>query len=603
MSAALPAVSLPAPVLAIGITGHRSLAAADPGIVAGVARALGLALDLVRAAGDRAVAADGRGGEATYRLVTMLAEGADLIAAGEAAIRSIPVCAILPGAAAAYRATFEHPGSATAFDAALAAAERVYELPLATIDDPAFGQANALILAQSDLLVAVWDGRPARGPAGTAEVVQAAIEQRIPTIVVRPEADAFPEIIADAEPLGLARRAAELERSPAAPALRRTVAAILRQPQRRSQRRALGAYLSERPSLTAFRTGHRLLNLLGGSWKDRRLAPRPLAAGPHPALQADDAAHIARIGLEFDRADALANHYGELMRSTLVLRFLVIAFAALVNAAVALSLPWLNPLSALAQVLVTLFPPLGEQSRARHRWHERWLDYRTLAERLRCLRYLQPLGLSDEVHGSIASGQVPRWADWYLTRLARELGPPAGGLTQAEIAERFAWIRDAMAEQLAYHKRTLKRLARLDMRLRWIAGVTVFATLVAGAASMVPLLAASNSAYAPPLLLTFATAAASVMTLAATLAESFNGLRSAADFVRLARRSVATSVSLGRLRRGLDRLPTQYDRLVAAARLTTRAMIREVAEWRLVVESRRPTRLRLARVARKRGRS
>ena len=42
------------------------------------------------------------------------------------------------------------------------------------------------VLDESDLLVAVWDGQPARRLGGTAQVVDAAEERRLPVTVVWP---------------------------------------------------------------------------------------------------------------------------------------------------------------------------------------------------------------------------------------------------------------------------------------------------------------------------------------------------------------------------------------------------------------------------------
>jgi hypothetical protein len=38
-----------------------------------------------------------------------------------------------------------------------------------------------------DLLIAVWDGQPARGHGGTADVVQAAKDHRIPIQIIWPQ--------------------------------------------------------------------------------------------------------------------------------------------------------------------------------------------------------------------------------------------------------------------------------------------------------------------------------------------------------------------------------------------------------------------------------
>lgn len=47
-------------------------------------------------------------------------------------------------------------------------------------------QTKGLMLERADELIAVWDGQPARGYGGTADVVQAARDKDLPVTVVWP---------------------------------------------------------------------------------------------------------------------------------------------------------------------------------------------------------------------------------------------------------------------------------------------------------------------------------------------------------------------------------------------------------------------------------
>ncbi len=53
-------------------------------------------------------------------------------------------------------------------------------------DSTAHMDASKRMITQADRLLAVWDGGPARGHGGTADVVSAAREQRLPVIVIWP---------------------------------------------------------------------------------------------------------------------------------------------------------------------------------------------------------------------------------------------------------------------------------------------------------------------------------------------------------------------------------------------------------------------------------
>ncbi|MGA3159798.1 MAG: hypothetical protein ABSC77_01175 [Terracidiphilus sp.] len=48
----------------------------------------------------------------------------------------------------------------------------------------AYAQAGRYVVDHCDVLIAVWDGKPARGRGGTAKIVQYAQEQNRPIIRV-----------------------------------------------------------------------------------------------------------------------------------------------------------------------------------------------------------------------------------------------------------------------------------------------------------------------------------------------------------------------------------------------------------------------------------
>ncbi|GIH66419.1 hypothetical protein [Microbispora siamensis] len=73
-----------------------------------------------------------------------------------------------------------------AFRALLAEASEVRRLPFERASPEAYAAANELLIETADLLVAVWDGLPARGSGGTAEAVTAAARRRVPVRVIWP---------------------------------------------------------------------------------------------------------------------------------------------------------------------------------------------------------------------------------------------------------------------------------------------------------------------------------------------------------------------------------------------------------------------------------
>jgi len=49
----------------------------------------------------------------------------------------------------------------------------------------AYREANRVLVSSSDLVVSLWNGRPARGPGGTAEAVGLAREEKKPLLWIR----------------------------------------------------------------------------------------------------------------------------------------------------------------------------------------------------------------------------------------------------------------------------------------------------------------------------------------------------------------------------------------------------------------------------------
>lgn len=73
------------------------------------------------------------------------------------------------------------------YDALFAAASRVHELDFVESTSESHMAASRLMLDHADELFAVWDGKPARGYGGTADVVAEARERGLKVRVIWPE--------------------------------------------------------------------------------------------------------------------------------------------------------------------------------------------------------------------------------------------------------------------------------------------------------------------------------------------------------------------------------------------------------------------------------
>ena len=177
-------------MLCVGITGHRAEALGEkaarslPARISVVLEAIGTS---GRALFERERSAFSAAPPALH-FVSAIADGSDQIAAEAALSLGWELQAILPFRRADYRESLADVPGRESFDALLGRASRVLELPG---DEPgdveAYVMAGRATVAHSDVLIAVWDGKPPRGRGGTAEVVQIAIARGRPVIHIPPD--------------------------------------------------------------------------------------------------------------------------------------------------------------------------------------------------------------------------------------------------------------------------------------------------------------------------------------------------------------------------------------------------------------------------------
>jgi hypothetical protein len=150
----------------IAISGHRGLPALTERLVDQALRA---------ALAERAPDVTG---------MSCLADGADQIFARAVTDLGGTLEAVIP--ATEYREKLpedSHPG----YDDLLARSAAVHRLPFTESTPESHMAASKLIVDEADELYAVWDGKPARGYGGTADVVAYAREHGIPVRVIWPD--------------------------------------------------------------------------------------------------------------------------------------------------------------------------------------------------------------------------------------------------------------------------------------------------------------------------------------------------------------------------------------------------------------------------------
>ena len=151
----------------VGVTGHRDLA--DPPAVR--QRCID-ALRRIR-----------RADEAT-EIWSSLAEGADRLVAELVPTIADTLVVVLPLEPGDYRRDFTTDASRRQFDEFMAGAARVVVTgaDAGGSRESAYERAGLAIVEGCDVLLALWDGQPARGRGGTADIVGEAHERARPVM-------------------------------------------------------------------------------------------------------------------------------------------------------------------------------------------------------------------------------------------------------------------------------------------------------------------------------------------------------------------------------------------------------------------------------------
>ena len=466
--------------LTIGVTGHRPERLGRERLTAIAATVAGVLDAVATAARDGAP-------EINLRLVSALAEGADAIVADAALARDWTLDSILPFGRDDYAQDFAEADEAAAYRARLIASRAVFELPgarTADSDPHAYERAGRVILAQCDILLAIWDRGPLHGRGGTGQIVAEAVTQDVPVILIDPAGVTEPILLWDGlEEHDLGQQTLDTVPRSSLDALPRVARALVGYANG-SDNPAKAQYESDAP-LPRFNVALAFPLLLAamGVRRLRRSDVRPAdwATAQAPILRAAAAvaptagAFAARLrddlAPRFAKADVLAAHIGQLFRSGYVINF---GLAAL---AVALALSGLALPPAAKPVLIVLeLSAIGTilmLTRTAHRvaWHQRWLDCRHLAERLRCLAVSAQVG---DLGLRIGADSEPHWVTSTVRTTARGLGLPSVRVDAAYLTA----TRDALGvlidDQLTYLTADARRMHRLEHRLHLI-GTVLFA--------------------------------------------------------------------------------------------------------------------------------
>jgi len=520
-----PASVIPHPPLAfrLGVTGTRSL---DPGAMARlrpeVAQILGLiARELAQLADDpeaqRVYERAGPGAPPVkLRLVSPLAEGSDRLVAEEALEAGYALYAPLPFPRGEYEKDF--PDSVDAFRALLGRAETL-ELDGARgdLESESYQEVGRFVVRNCDLLIAIWDGERERGPGGSAEIIRFAARTGLPVWWIDANGANPPRLIET--PAHLRRPELAPAGEEAATILTQYLGRTIRSPLLSDPARAgmfgfaahhlsrllaydaspLFAYLNEKPLSACFLWR-------SYAWMMDVAAPRP---GDEALSLAATANRPENWWVQYyEPADQFSIGYGERYRSSYVL-IAILAFLALAAAALDGLLPerlecfvGIFEICALAGIAVLVL------ANHMHRWHERWISYRLLAELCRKQYMLSSIGqtlpgyevsrisldAAEPREEDGAREKLPReaWVAWYFAAALRA-APFLTGSMAVEKPQALELAQSLISQQNGYHSARRNRDNAASRRIERFGEICFSLTVVLVCVKVVSLFAGHST--------------------------------------------------------------------------------------------------------------
>ena len=603
-------------VLRVGITGHRLNKLGKPGTASYTAVAdsvrdslLAIKTSLHKIAGIEALKEVYADGDPLLRIISALAEGADRIAAAEAVAPCSELQVILPFAGDEYEPDFETDASKEEFRALMARATAVMTLDgVRAAENRAYRAAGLMMLRQSDVVIAVWDGKPAESDAGTGAIAADALRLGLPVVWINscnPGADAvLLEEIGDPA-------AGKAHRTRPWACLTEHLRALLLPPGREGDSDAhnsghwappwrayfdecwprwsvLGWFYSQFVALFS-RQWIKFVIQFKCCWpfivptlrlpnQDQRLSSAKREGFTH-----------GRLAEHYIWADQLADRYGAAHRGGYVLGF-SLAPVAVTLAIIGFAWPFAHAHErylVILELLVIVGILLLVVCATRRRWHARWLEYRFLAEQLRQMRMLAPLGLAPRsvhapAHHAFAAPEASL-ASWQFRAAVREAGLAAESLDHDRRWRlKTEVVLPLIRNQVTYHRLVERRHEQVAEGLH----VTHIVLFVATFIVVLLHLAHEQWHFFPSWFPSVASVLAAVFP---AFGASFAARATQGEFHRLAERSEAMAERLEAIAQQLEGLSDpSVAQIGDLAEEASDLMLAEVLDWRVMLLARPP---------------
>jgi hypothetical protein len=511
--------------LRVGVTGHRWLHSEDE-TLAEVVR------DVLRELRDVCAVSSTATTRVGLTVLSSLAEGADRVVAAAGLAIGARLEVVLPLAESDYRTDFGDAESDGQFATLLAEAASVTVAPGSRPRPAAYEVAGETVLQRSDVMLALWDGLPSRGPGGTAELV-AATE-------------------AAGKPLVWIEVARPAEGGPTPPPVVRLMPTTVT---------VLGRAAFE--SL---------------DWFNRQQVELPHPERPPDGFPQSGA--VARYALPyFLRADLLAQRVQRRFR-WMSRALYALSVVAIGIAAAQLAYGWSPKIvwgELAALVLIVGLLVLGRRTGLLRRW----LAVRFFAERVRSLAFLVELTEEGALHRSAPDDTSDSPVNEWMRRALSELWirAPRAPATPEELFHtvRVRLTQDWVRPQIAYH-RAVSRHAETAQRTFSFMSIGLF--LVSIVAALVHSVEPAEPD-APPGSIAF------VSLIVPAIAAALSGYSAQRDYLRIAIRSAGMARNLEAGLRELESARNLEQLRRAAVRLEVQQQ-GEVVDWYAATRLREP---------------
>ncbi len=647
--------------LSLGVTGHREGNAAFAANRAAIDATVTEVLDAI----DAAVAAEppllGPGSMAPTRLHTMLVDGLDQMAAGQALSRGWELVAplpfgrtlnaainALPETAAEARFLLTGKGACGKATRARAAAigtladqarlfeladrdEAIADLFLGKLEAPAdlaaaqsysfeaserVALAAQVMIEQSDLILAVWDGASTSFVGGTGHTIALALDMGAPVIWIDARAPEAWRILHAPESLAVIAPGAPADDDRDQALAQLVQEALKPTPGKKADSHKGGvdgmkALDAERwrPRSSLAWHGYRRIEALFGAddhrGRFRNLTqtyerPDQIAGGSAAgmlaaarALPGQDAGFVDHVVADvlrrFAWADGISARLSDTYRGGMILSFLFSAFAIVGGIAyLPFATPhekWMFSLFEVALLAGILIITAVGQAR---RWHGRWFETRRVAEYFRHAPILLVLGVTRPA-GRWPRGAHTSWPEWYALHGLRDVGLPQVKLTPAYLRGALKDLLQAhVTSQRDYHRYKARRLAQAHHRLDKLSEV-MFILAVAAVSGYLILkglgaLHVIDKEIASGLSMLFSFLGVMLPTFGGAIA----GVRYFGDFERFSAISEVTAEKLDAVAGRIDLLLTapdsglDYARVAELAHAADDIVVSEIENWQAV---------------------